>query len=576
MAASNNPSKDTIYIDVDDEITGIIDKLRASDAKIVALVLPKRASVFQSIVNMKLVKRAADAAKKHLVLITTESGLMPLAGAAGVMVASTLTSKPEVPAGPVGLDDAEETVDEATGETHVDLKKPVGELAGATAVADDVETIELDDEAPAPEEEAAAGAAAVAAKPKKVKKDPKLAVPNFERFRLLLVLSALGLILLIGGLIFALTVLPKATIAITTDATNVNTSVNFTADSTANTFDADKNVLPAKLVSQQKSYSQQGAASGQKNNGDKATGQVTISNCSQDDVSLPAGTGVSSSGLVFITQSSVVVPSGTTITKNHITTCSPGQGTVNVKAQAGGANYNLPDKSKYTVTGQDPSVITAVGSAMTGGTDNITKIVTQADIDNAKAKITPTDSGVKSALQGQLTQSGLYALAATFSAGSPEITTSANAGDAADTVTVNETVTYTMLGVQQSDLKTLVDDNIKKQIDTKKQSILDEGLRGASFEVTGSGDKSQQLTMQTVAVAGPQLDVNTIRTQAAGKKSGEVKADLQSNPDVTTVDIKLSPFFVSHVPKKTSKITVNIAKPKVTATPSTSNASNNP
>jgi hypothetical protein len=67
--------KDTIYIDIDDEITTVIDKLKNSNAKVVALVLPKRAAVFQSIVNMKLLKRAADADKKNLVLITSEAGL---------------------------------------------------------------------------------------------------------------------------------------------------------------------------------------------------------------------------------------------------------------------------------------------------------------------------------------------------------------------------------------------------------------------------------------------------------------------------------------------------------------------
>ena len=39
-------SKDTIYIDIDDEITGIIDKVRGSSSKVTALVLPKRAGVF--------------------------------------------------------------------------------------------------------------------------------------------------------------------------------------------------------------------------------------------------------------------------------------------------------------------------------------------------------------------------------------------------------------------------------------------------------------------------------------------------------------------------------------------------
>ena len=64
--------KDTIYIDVDDEITGIIDKVKNSKSKVVALVLPKRATVFQSIVNMKLLKKSVEGSNKNLVLITAE------------------------------------------------------------------------------------------------------------------------------------------------------------------------------------------------------------------------------------------------------------------------------------------------------------------------------------------------------------------------------------------------------------------------------------------------------------------------------------------------------------------------
>ena len=59
---SSIPAKDVIYIDVDDEITTIIDKVRSSQSKILALVLPKRATTLQSIVNMKLLKRSADEA----------------------------------------------------------------------------------------------------------------------------------------------------------------------------------------------------------------------------------------------------------------------------------------------------------------------------------------------------------------------------------------------------------------------------------------------------------------------------------------------------------------------------------
>ncbi|MEO7364366.1 MAG: hypothetical protein ABIV43_02555 [Candidatus Saccharimonadales bacterium] len=567
-----NAPKDTIYIDVDDEITGIIDKLRVSEAKIVALVLPKRASVFQSIVNMKLLKRAADEDKKHLVLITNESGLLPLAGLAGVLVAPTLTSKPEVPAGPVGIDDREETVDEATGESTLDPSVPVGALAASAMIAstgDDVETIEMDDEAPAPEELADTPVA-----PKKQKKDKQLSVPNFERFRLLLVLGGLGVLLLIGGIIYALTVLPKASIAITTDATSVNATINLTADSAANSFDAAKHILPAKLVQQQKTYTQQSPATGQKNNGTKASGSVTVSagSCSGDiPESISAGTALTTNSLTYIFESGVSFTP--TVSKGKCVfqgINSQGDNSIAISAQGAGENYNTPASTSFSVYGRQG--LTTSGSA-SGGSDNITKIVTQADIDNAKSKITGADTSYKQALQTQLVQTGLYALAATYVSGEPKVTTSVNAGDPADNVTVTESITYSMLGVQETDLKSLIDDNVKKQIDTKKQSILDEGLRSASFEMTSNTDKSAELTMQTVAIAGPELNVDTIRQAAAGKKSGEVKTLLRSTPDVTEVTIKLSPFYVKYIPKNTDKITVTISKPNITKT---TNANDNP
>ena len=51
--------KETLCIDAADEITTVIEKIQGSDAKVLALVLPKRASAFQSIVNLRLVKRAS-------------------------------------------------------------------------------------------------------------------------------------------------------------------------------------------------------------------------------------------------------------------------------------------------------------------------------------------------------------------------------------------------------------------------------------------------------------------------------------------------------------------------------------
>ncbi len=572
--------KDTIYIDIDDEITGVIDKLSTSKGKVVALVLPKRAAVFQSIVNMKLLKRAADSSKKNLVLITSEAGLLPLAGAAGIHVAKTLTSKPEIPLAPKAFDDEEETIDEdgLEDETPADPDKSVGELAGAAAVgalaADAVETLVLDDDDVAPEDDASPKPKTF--EPPKAKKNKKLAVPDFDRFRLLLIGGGILLVFLVVGFIFANSVLPKAKITIQTDATKVDTNVDLNLSTTATTLSAKDNTIPAKLATVPKTYTQTVPTTGQKNNGNKASGTVTITNCSSDgsDVEIPAGTGVSANGQTYITQDSISLPvSGHHPNGSCSSISGATSGNVQVLAQSAGTSFNTTSGTPMTVSGFGNANAKA-GSAISGGTDSIVQSVNQNDINSAKAKIVANDAELKKALTDQLTAAKYYPLEATYTAGTPTVTTSAKVGDVANSVTVTEAVNYTMFGVKKDDLNTLLNNDIKGQIDTEKQSILDNGLTGATFNVTTLSATGGQLTMSTSATAGPDLDVNTIRAESAGKKAGAIKAQLSGNPDVKSVDVKFSPFWVSSAPKKTERITVIIAKPTSTVKSSNSGGGN--
>jgi len=63
----------------------------------------------------------------------------------------------------------------------------------------------------------------------------------------------------------------------------------------------------------------------------------------------------------------------------------------------------------------------------------------------------------------------------------------------------------------------------------------------------------------------------------AGKKANAAKELIKQNPGVTDVDVKYSPFWVSAIPSKPSKITVIIEKPtKTVQSNSSSNADTNP
>lgn len=544
--------KDTIYVDIDDEITAVIDKVKSSDAKVVALVLPKRAGVFQSIVNMKLLKRAADADKKNLVLITSEAGLMPLAGAAMIHVAKTPSSKPEIPAGP-DMEESNEPI-EADALSDEDINKPVGELAKGSAAADEMETLTIpiknadDDEHLPPKK-----------KDFKPKKDKKLAVPDFDKFRLYLLIGGGILAVLIIGFITGTFIFNRAIINIQTNAAKINVDKDITLSTTARTMDAKTNTLPAKQAQEQKTYTASATATGQKNTGNKASGAVKITACYKDATppsALAAGSGISSNGQTYITQQTTKFSNSGNNDGTRI--CYEALSSTPIVAQSGGTAFN--GASTFSVPGRSDLSAT-LASAVTGGTDNIVTVVNQTDINTAKSKISPSDSDMRKKLQDKLKSDNYYPINSTYSAGTPNVTTSVEAGQPANTVTVTETITYTMFGVREDDINMLLDTDIKKQLDGNSQGILDNGLSTANFTVNNQDKTSAQISMSATASVGPKVNVDDIKQQSLGKKPGEIRAMLESNQDITKVDVKLSPFFVTKVPNSDKKVNVIIVKP---------------
>lgn len=556
------PTKDVIYIDVDDEITSIIDKVENSPQKVIALVLPKRAASLQSIVNMKLLKRSADGAKKNVVLITSEAALLPLAGAAGLHVAKNLQSAPAIPDGPAAgspQDESAEDLPEDAGESEEDLpdkidyNRPVGSLV-AKHEADHPETIDLDDEEEAEE----------AKKEPSKKGDKGIKVPNFDRFRMLIGLGILGIIALIIFIFMAIAVLPKATITIETTSEPVTSSFNLTAAEGA-AIDAAKGTVPAKLQSADQTGSQQVTATGQQNNGDKAKGSVsmTAKKCSgnpfETPSNVPAGTGISYNGQNYITQDSLAFHGTGTDSSGCFIYGS--NGSSGIVAQSGGAKYNVSNVS-FSVAGR--SDVSASGSA-SGGTDNIVTILSQADVDGAKQKLTTgttADEFTKS-FEKKLSDQGEYILTSTLKAGDPNITAAPAVGQPASNATVTIKTTYTVLTIKKDDLSKILQEKLAQQVDKKKQKLSDSLLADSNIAVQSqSAPNSAVLKVNVDTTAVPILSANSVKAVAKGKKAGDIRAAIGDWAGVKDVQVKMSPFWVSKAPSKDSKITVVIKQIK--------------
>lgn len=551
--APDKSTKDTIYIDVDDEITSIIDKVVSSKHKIVALVLPRRSTVLQSLVNMKLLKRSGDSSDKHLVLVTSEPGLLPLAGSVGLYVAKTPTSKPEIPEARTIPADSDEAVSEEDFDPSTVAHKPIGALAG-----DD--PIEIDNRDAQPKAAAGAGAAAGAtraAKPKKGK-NKKLKVPNFGSWRNRIILGVAVLALLITGWIFAFVVAPKATIAIQTDSESFSKNLDVTLSPTASEVDGEEMIVPARIETVEKTTTAAQDASGQENRGERAEGTISFSTCKalseSDPAAVPAGTGVSSGGKTYITQSTASFSyDGTSGCGVKFKTSS-----VDIRAQSGGADFNTNGQKDFTVAGR--SGVTGRGSA-SGGTDEIVKVLAQADIDAAKKKLAD-DKTQQDAAKQELTQrlrtdsEDNFVIEESFQAATPTVTESAKAGDEVASVTITQKVTFSMASASRGDLEQLINASVEDDIDTEKQKVLESGLEEANFRLQNYTEGSAIMALSTRVTAGPKLDEEAIKRDAAGKKAGDIEEVLNTYPGVEGVTVRYSPFWVSSVPKNVEKITV--------------------
>lgn len=544
--------KDVIYIDIEDDITAIIGKVKAASAKIVALVPPKRTGVLQSAVNLKLLQKSAISVDKRVVLITNDHSLISLAAGVKIPVAKNLQSRPEVP--PIPALQVDDT-DVINGE-----ELPVGELADAAGDrATPQPTPTLADEVSDKVTFAKASAAAVGGAPKeapqkaKSKSGNKVHIPNFNVFRKRFFLIGAGAVILILFLIWAIVIAPSATITIDAKTSAVN--IDRTLALNPSLPESKVAELQLKSHSQQikKSSSVEFDATGSKDVGEKASGQVTLSNGSDSDaISVPAGTVfTAASGQRFASASGVTVP-GAKVAGGSIV---PGKATVTVTAADIGSEYNIGAQS-YAVQGFNS--LGASGTAMSGGSKERVTVVSDGDVTAAKEKLASQDSNaIKDELRKKF-NGEFIVVEESFTAETGDPSVSPRVGEQAKKAKITSETTFTLLGLARKDVKQVLDDVLKDALNSKPdQSVFSDGSNNIQFQSFQKlADSNYTARLITTGYIGTTIDTKQLAEQVKGKKQGEIEQITNQISGVDKTDIKFSPFWVTSAPNNPDKITI--------------------
>lgn len=548
-------NKDVIYIDVEDDITAIIGKVKAGREKIVALVPPKRIGVLQSAVNLRLLQRAAQQDKKHLVLISNNQALSALAAAAQIPVARNLQSKPEVPEiAALSVDDDDDIIDGA--------QLPIGELqrtsdtTGMGTVAFTNDAVDAAVSADAAEEPSRAKPPVAGQTPARARVKSGVKVPNFNRFRKKFLLAGAGLVFAIAFLVWAIGFAPKATVIITARTTDSSMNAVVTLDTASQTDLANK-TLHATTQQVKKDVSIAFTATGSKDVGEKATGSVKIKTDSMtilvSGLTVPAGTQIQSSGgATFVTNSAAVFAKGDAAGLNGVT--------VDVAATASGTKSNGASGSASTSASGVTSV-TFTG-ATSGGTDKTITVVTADDIQKATDQLNSQDTaGIKKQLASQFS-GGVVAIDQSFKADTtgatpkPAVDQEASDGKAV----LAGSVSYTLTGVSKNEIDQYLNAYHTAQLkDSSNQRVYDNGAKGVTFTNVNATATGYSATMVATAKIGPTIDDAAIKAAAKGKNYGDIQSTIEAIQGVDNVDIKFWPFWVSKAPNDVKRITVEFS-----------------
>lgn len=554
--------RDLIYIDTDDDVTSIVGRIKASEEVVVALVPPKRIGVLQSVVNLRLLQRAAKNAHKRLAIVTTDPALMNLASGLAIPVAKNINAQAKV----LEVSDDDDISDVIDGnDIAVDTtsRRSAGGSKSATEdkeISAAVAAIETDDKIK--NDLDADGVPDDQQEPKKSPKK-KIKVPSVNSLRKKILIGGGLAVVLIGFLVWAIVFAPSATITIQakTSAVEVKKSLSLVPSGDK---DAAEGVLPPVVKQKKTNESVEFEATGSREVGEMAAGTVAF--CYDEEpfsgqtgqknaITLDAGTRLYANGVQFTIDSSVTVEGGQNEAGECATYYSVKATAVNI-----GEEGNIKQNTVMSVSGY--SGLTALAKTdFTGGSKETVKVVQQSDVDAAVAKLREKgdSDAVRDELMGQMSDSTMV-IDGSFSVSQGEVKVTPGVGETPEgdntKATASIELTYTLVGVNRDDLSKVLDAQLKSQTDEAKQKVYNNGLDEVKFSGFTTTDNGYTVSVTTNGHVGPVIDEDEVKRQAVGKKSEEIKELLKQTDGVNDVSVTMSPFWVSAAPKE-SKITVN-------------------
>lgn len=515
---------EVFYLEPDEEITNVIDRIKKNPADQIILVAPRMTALIQSVVNLKLLKGEAESLGKEIALVTQDSVGRNLAAQVGLPVYESINQR-----------------------------RPIIQRTEMAPKTDDVIEIDLSNqEKVVPKGVKVHHFQSEAPKPAWKPSDMPISKPKVARKSKKILFLALSGILI--GLVFLALFLPSATVTLAVKGEPFERSVSVQALENITVPLLAEAKIPAHRLEVTQTKDGEFISTGTKNVGEKSSGEATLYNETGVSQKVASGTILTSpSGLKFVTQKEVNIPAGSLDANGNIVA---GTVKVNIQSQSPGEQYNL-SSTNYSMAGFSDKIY-AKGGQMSGGSTKQVKVVSQSDLETAqkeleKQALEASKEQIKSkAGKDEFLDNALNSETVSFEANK-------KADDESEKFKASIKIKVITLLFSEDDFQKIVLEKLRAEIPSDKDIVLTENNKiAATMENQDLAQGLLTINGKLVTKLVPKIDYEGLKKEIRSKTLTRAKEISQGKSgEIKTVEIKTKPGWWKLMPLIKKKIAIN-------------------
>lgn len=396
---------------------------------------------------------------------------------------------------------------------------------------------------------------------------PKLKIPKRgtvfgSRVKIMTGLIVIISILIIVAAIYGYWTIPKAELILYVRPKTLEKELVITIDSSSYQIIAQDNLIPGETVEIEVEGNNEKETTGTRVVGEKAKGEVTIYNKTSASKNFPAGTIIiGPNNLEFSLDTSVTVASASSEETDESVTTTFGKTKAAITASEIGAEYNLSSNTEFKFKSfSSASYDSKNEKELTGGSSREVQAITQEDIDSLLEEL---KNQLKQKAASDLESQGGPGRRVLIDGVTTEIISSelsGEAGDEAQTVSVKLKLRISTLAYEEGDYNEILRQSISKAIPQDfrlKEEESESQVREAEFQ-----NGVAKITVIYKAVLIPRIQEQEIRRNLRGKYPQLAEEYLESLPNFSSAEIKISPKALparlKTFPRKADNISIEV------------------